>query len=123
MFERRGGRVAWVGLEQGDAEVTALAAELAARLAPAEVNRELIRVHLTIARDAPDGLVPALDAALRAARHREPGTTCVGLGVPPALASGRDPLGWMVDRLVLYRSVLGSRGAVHTALLEVPLGP
>jgi 2'-5' RNA ligase len=122
-FERRGGRVVWVGLEQGDAEVAMLAAALAARLAPADVHLEAIRVHLTIARDAPDGLVPALDAALRAARPSEPDTTRVGLGVPPASASGRDPLGWMVDRLVLYRSVLGNRGAVHTPLLEVPLGP
>jgi 2'-5' RNA ligase len=122
-FERPAGRVAWVGLGQGDAEVTALAAALAARLAPADVKGGALRVHLTIARDAPDSLVPALDAALRAARRSEPGATRVGLGMPPASAAGRDPLGWIVDRLVLYRSVLGGRGAVHTPLLEVPLGP
>jgi len=121
-FERRAGRVAWVGLEQGDQEVDALARALAARLAPADIAREPLRAHLTIARDAPDGLVPAMDAALLAARRSEPGRARVGLGMPPASATAGGRLGWTVDRLVLYRSVLGGRGAVHTPLLEAPLG-
>ncbi len=122
-FERRrGGRVAWVSLARGEAELAALAAGLAALLAPGQAAQEPFRVHLTIAREAPDELVAAVAAAIAAARQRDRSGAhvSVGLGarpVPPAWGV----LAWTADRLVLYRSVLGSAGATHTPLLDVPL--
>jgi 2'-5' RNA ligase len=113
-FAGRGGRVAWVGLERGVEPVARLAGSLAARLAPGEVEREPFRAHLTIARDAPDGLVQALQAALDAARTPAAGPPRVGLGRPPQPVASGDALAWTADRLVLYRSVLGRGGAVHT---------
>ena len=115
-FERRGGRVAWIGLERGVEPVARLAGSLATRLAPGEIEREPFRVHLTIARDAPDGLVPVLQAALDSARASAAGPPRVGLGRPPQPVAGGDALTWTVDRLVLYRSVLGRGGAVHTEI-------
>ena len=123
---RRGGRVAWVGLVRGGPEVAALAARLAAALAPGEPAGPPLQVHLTIARDAPDGLVPALTAAmeaLRAGTSGAGGAGRVGLGSrPTAPAGGEGSLAWVADRLVLYHSVLGRGGATHTVLLEAPLG-
>ena len=123
---RRGGRVAWVGLAQGGPEVAALAGRLAAVLAPGEPGGVPFQVHLTIAREAPDGLVPALTAAIEASRSGASGTARagrVGLGSRPvAPATGEGSLVWVADRLVLYRSVLGRGGATHTALVEAPLG-
>jgi RNA 2',3'-cyclic 3'-phosphodiesterase len=115
-FAGRGGRVAWVGLELGVEPVARLAGSLAALLAPGEVEREPFRAHLTVARDAPDGVVPALQAALDAARASAAGPPRVGLGRPPQPIAGRDALAWTADRLVLYRSVLGRGGAVHTEI-------
>ena len=123
---RRGGRVAWVGLAQGGPEVAALAGRLAAALVPGELAGPPLQVHLTIARDAPDGLVPALAAAMEALRAGTSGTGGVGrvgLGSRPAApAGGEGSFAWVADRLVLYRSVLGRGGAIHTALVEAPLG-
>ena len=51
-------------------------------------------MHLTIARDAPGDLVPAMDAALLAAARSEPGRARVGLGMPPASATAGGRLGW-----------------------------
>ncbi len=137
-FERRFGRVAWIGLERGGDEIGALARALATLLVPDELPREPFRAHLTIAREAPVALVGALDAALHAAREAEAGVrrvgaggtsapTPVGLGGGPAAAGssrgrGADPFGWTVDRVVLFRSVLGRTGAQHTPLLETALG-
>ncbi len=119
---RRGGRVAWVGLTRGEAELAALAARLAALLVPGQAVQEPFRVHLTIAREAPDELVAAVAAAIRAARQRDrwAADVPVGLGAR-AVRPARGVLAWTADRLVLYRSVLGSAGATHTPLLEVPL--
>jgi 2'-5' RNA ligase len=123
---RRGGRVAWVGLAQGGPEAAALAGRLAAALAPGEPAGPPPQIHLTIARDAPDGLVPAMTAAVEAVRAGTSGAAGagrVGLGSRPAApARGEGSLGWVADRLVLYHSVLGRGGATHTALLEAPLG-
>jgi RNA 2',3'-cyclic 3'-phosphodiesterase len=121
-FERRAGRVAWIGLERGDAELSGLAADLAARLVPAEFAPGPLRAHLTIARDAPEGLVPVLETALQAARRGGPAAPRVGLGSPLPSMTGDDPFAWTADRLVLYRSVLGRTGAVHTPLVEAVLG-
>jgi RNA 2',3'-cyclic 3'-phosphodiesterase len=120
-FEHRGGRVAWIGLDQGVEPVARLAGSLAARLAPDEIEREPFRAHLTIARDAPDGLVPALQTALDAARTTLAGPSRVGLGRPSQPVAGGDALAWTADRLVLYRSVLGRGGAVHTEIAEARL--
>ncbi len=124
-FERRFGRVAWIGLERGADQVAGLATALTATLAPQEVSHEPFRPHLTIAREAPAALVPALDAALAETRAGRLRVGPVGLGAGPALPrrSGADALSWTVDRLVLYRSVLGRGGAQHTALVEAHLGP
>ncbi len=126
-FERRrGGRVAWVGLALGGPEVAALAGRLASALAPGEPADLPPQVHLTIARDAPDGLVAAVVAAMEAFRAGTRGAERagrVGLGsrsVGPLVGEGS--FAWMADRLVLYRSVLGRGGATHTALLEARLG-
>lgn len=121
-FAGRGGRVAWIGLERGVEPVARLAGSLAAVLAPGEVGREPFRAHLTIARDAPDELVPALQAALDVARTPAAGPPRVGLGRPPQPVPGGDALAWTVDRLVLYRSVLGRGGAVHSEIAGVHLG-
>ncbi len=123
---RRGGRIAWVGLVEGEQEVAALAERLARAIAPNEPTAPL-QAHLTIAREAPDGLVEALAAVLAGLRSADvprgavPGR--VGLGSrPPAPVDRPEPLAWTADRLVLYRSVLGPSGATHTPLLEAPLG-
>ena len=120
-FEGRGGGVAWIGLERGVEPVARLAGSLRALLAPGEVERGPFRAHLTIARDAPDGLVPSLQAALDAARTPADRPSRVGLGRPPRPVAGSDALAWTVDRLVLYRSVLGRGGAVHTEIAGVRL--
>lgn len=125
-FERRSGRVAWIGLDSGAEAVAALARALAAATAPDEVSREPFRAHLTIAREAPVALVGALDEAMREARTGRPRPASAGLGsgppAPPVRLVGGDPFAWTVDRLVLYRSVLGRTGAQHTPLLEARLG-
>lgn len=127
-FERqRGGDIAWVGIGRGAEQLAAIEVALRRRLAPAEVPREPFRAHLTIAREAPRELLPALRSALADAR-REPaaggGTGRigpVGLGAPP-VAARTGAFSWRADRLVLYRSVLGRGGATHTELVAAPLG-
>ena len=104
-FERGRGRIAWIGLRRGDGELAALASRLAARLGDDERSHGAFHAHLTIARDAPDGLVAGLSVALRA-----------------AAIGGGTPLAWQADSLVLYRSVLEPGGAVHSALVTAPLG-
>ncbi len=121
---RRGGRIAWVGLVEGDRDVAALADGLAHALAPDEPTAPL-QAHLTIARDAPEGLVEALAAALARMRQEAASAPVPGqIGLGSRLSVPRDrtaPLAWTADRLVLYRSVLGPSGAAHTPLLEAPL--
>ena len=123
---RRGGRVAWVGLALGGPEAAVLAGRLGAALAPGEPAGPRPQVHLTIARDTPDGVVAAVAAAMEAFRAGTQTTGRagrVGLGSGPAgPTAGEGSLAWVADRLVLYRSVLGRGGAAHTALLEAPLG-
>jgi 2'-5' RNA ligase len=93
----RGGAVAWIGVDRGAPELAALARALAERLSPETAGAEpAFHAHLTLAREAPPGIVAALAAVL------------------PARTS------WRADRLVLYRSELGRGGARHTPLVEAP---
>ena len=62
-----------------------------------------------------------LQDALDAARIPSDRPSRVGLGRPPRPVAGSDALAWTVDRLVLYRSVLGRAGAVHTEIAGVRL--
>jgi 2'-5' RNA ligase len=116
VFERRRGpRVAWLGVTQGSAELTALATALARALRPDAADAEPpFRPHLTLAREAPPGIEVALAEVFapvvpdRSARRADD--------------TGPSALAWLADRLVLYRSELGRDGARHSALLEAALG-
>jgi 2'-5' RNA ligase len=103
-FERGRGRIAWIGLRRGDEQLAALARALDGRLGPDPHRRGAFHAHLTIAREAPDGLAAALSGALRTAAT-----------IPGA------SLAWRADGLVLYRSVLGPGGATHSVVVEAPL--
>lgn len=95
----RGGDVAWIGMDRGAPQLAALARALAERLSPETASTEpSLRAHLTLAREAPPGIVAAIAAVLPGARS------------------------WRADRLVLYRSELGRGGARHTPLVEAALG-
>ena len=102
------GRILWIGVSRGAAELERCAALLADDLAdPAggagsgPAGREQrFRAHLTLAREAEPGLPDRLAEALR------PG----------------QPLRWRADRLVLYRSFLGPGGARHEEQAGVALG-
>ena len=95
------GRVLWIGVGRGAAELAALANALSEALSPETAATEPgFRAHLTVAREAD----PSLPAALAT-----------------ALASGSD-LTWLADRLVLYRSHLGPGGARHEECGTARLG-
>lgn len=104
-FERGRGGIAWIGLRRGDEQLAALARALDGRLGPDPHGHGAFHSHLTIAREAPDGLVAALSGALRA-----------------AAASPGASLAWRADEIMLYRSVLGPGGATHSVVVEAPLG-
>jgi RNA 2',3'-cyclic 3'-phosphodiesterase len=93
-FGRGGGRgVAWIGVEPGARELVAVAAALGTALDPAGAASERpLHSHLTLAREASDAAARALRAAI----------------------AGAPRLSWNADRLVLFRSVLGRGGAVHS---------
>jgi RNA 2',3'-cyclic 3'-phosphodiesterase len=93
-FGRGGGRgVAWIGVEPGARELVAAAAALGTALDPAGAALERpLHAHLTLAREASE-------AAARALRT--------------AIVDG-PRLTWNADRMVLFRSVLGRGGAVHS---------
>jgi 2'-5' RNA ligase len=101
--ERRA-NVVWVGVIEGAAEVTALAAAVNAALSPvvgATDEREY-HPHLTLAR-------LARPADLRAAVAKA-SSTAIG----PS---------WMADRLVLFESVTAPSGARYRAHADVALEP
>ncbi|MGH3074447.1 MAG: 2'-5' RNA ligase family protein, partial [Gaiellales bacterium] len=94
-----------LGIGDGAEEVRALEAALRGRLEAIPgleslANDGLSVPHLTIARRAPAGLLGPLRDAFN--------------------ASGA---AWSVDRVVLYRSLLGRLGATHVPILSAPLGP
>jgi 2'-5' RNA ligase len=98
-------RVLWLDVARGAAELEVLTRRLDAEMQqlgwPAD-DRPL-RAHLTLART--DGVPGAADAASR------------------LVAAARDlELRWQVDRLVLYRSLLGRGPARYESLAEARLG-
>ena len=100
--ERRG-RVLWMGVSEGDALLSQLAASVGALLAPIGYPPEdrPYHGHLTLARlKAPTDLRPAVAA----------------LGPGPV---GRP---WTVEEVVLFQSKTGRTGAEYTARARCPLG-
>ena len=97
-------RVIWAGLDDGAAATAALAREVDGALAalgfPPEARA--FSAHVTLGR-------------VRAPRANR--------GLTEMLARGGDLGRQRVDRLVLMRSQLSSRGARYTELVEAPLGP
>jgi 2'-5' RNA ligase len=98
-------RVVWVGVADGAAELTALAAAIDAELAARgwAMDTRPFRAHLSIGRA--DG-VPGAGRAVE------------------ALAAASDQLdaAWTADAVVLYRSEVGRGPARYTAIATVPLG-
>jgi len=98
----RGPRVVWVGVDYGAEDMIRLADrvdEICSGIG-LEGDRKPFRPHLTIAR----------------ARDRRPGS----MNLPQRALESR--FGEMtVDRVVVFRSDLGPRGAEYTPLTEVPL--
>jgi 2'-5' RNA ligase len=97
-------RVTWLGVEAGAASMADLESELRRGLATLPGLGHLdtnapATLHLTVARRAPAGVAAGLRDAFA-----------------PAAAS------WDADRLVLYRSDLGRRGARHERIVSAPLG-
>ncbi|KRT62720.1 MAG: 2'-5' RNA ligase, 2'-5' RNA ligase [Chloroflexi bacterium CSP1-4] len=95
--------VAWLGIGAGAAELTALAADIRARLMTLPGLAYLagageMRPHLTVARRAPASLAPLLRSAF----------------------ADEGPA-WTIDGLVVMRSHLGRDGARHEPLANVPL--
>jgi len=95
--------VAWLGIGAGAAELTALAADIRARLMTLSGLAYLagageMRPHLTVARRAPASLAPLLRSAF----------------------ADEGPA-WTIDGLVVMRSHLGRDGARHEPLANVPL--
>ena len=95
--------VAWLGVGAGAADLTALAADIRARLMMLPGLAHLtgageMRPHLTVARRAPASLAPLV-------RN-------VFADEGPA---------WTIDGLVVMRSHLGRNGARHEPLATVPL--
>jgi RNA 2',3'-cyclic 3'-phosphodiesterase len=100
--ERRG-RILWMGVSEGDALLSQLAASIGALLAPVGYPPEdrPYHAHLTLARlKAPTDLRPAVAA----------------LGPGPV---GRP---WTVEEVVLFQSKTGRGGAEYTARARFPLG-
>jgi RNA 2',3'-cyclic 3'-phosphodiesterase len=100
--ERRG-RTLWVGVSEGDALLSQLAASVGALLGPIGYPPEErpYHAHLTLARlKAPTDLRPAVAA----------------LGPGPV---GRP---WTVEEVVLFQSKTGRTGAEYTARARLPLG-
>jgi 2'-5' RNA ligase len=101
-FGRAAGRskVVWLGLDpDGRAAVASLAIDVGAALEglPLEgagLRSEPLRIHLTVARRAPDDL---------------PDRVGVAVGEGPTI-------GWLADRMRLYRSHLEAAGPRHESL-------
>jgi 2'-5' RNA ligase len=101
----RRARVAWIGIEPSE-PVRALAAQVRAALAAAgaRFDEKPFKPHLTLARLKDPWREPDV------ARLRE-------------AFSGWTPPAATLDRVVLYRSTLGSAGAAHAELHAVALRP
>jgi RNA 2',3'-cyclic 3'-phosphodiesterase len=92
-------RVVWVGMEQGKAEVCALQADVIKALSSIgyQPERRPFSPHLTLGRlRVPEDVSKAVAVQFA--------TEC-----------------FVIDRVVLFRSVLGAAGPVYTALAEFPL--
>jgi len=98
-------RVLWIGVETGDAALSALHAELDAGLAEIGFARETrgFHPHITIGRVRGGNGLPALRKALEAIAEAEAG-------------------GFVIDRLTLFESELRSTGAQHTVIAVHRLG-
>jgi 2'-5' RNA ligase len=101
---RRRPRVTWLGIDEGVSSVAALDSALRAGLAALPglegvSSMPLTMPHLTVARDAAEGLVGSLRDAFAVSETS-----------------------WIANRLVLYRSDLGRRGARHERIVTAPLG-
>jgi RNA 2',3'-cyclic 3'-phosphodiesterase len=92
-------RVVWIGTEQGKREVCALQADVVRALCSVgyQPEKRPFSPHLTIG------------------RLRFPGDVSKAVAVQFATES------FVIDRVVLFRSVLGAAGPVYTALAEFPL--
>jgi 2'-5' RNA ligase len=93
-------RVVWLGLTQGEEEITSLAAKVEEECESAGLEAEARRfnAHLTLAR----------------ARARD-GAPLPDFAPPPELDA------WRADELVLYRSRLGRAGSVYEPLRRIRL--
>lgn len=93
-------RVVWLGLDrEGRAAVASLATDVGAALERLPLQNaarspERMRIHLTVARRAPDDLPDRVGAAVQEG----------------------PPIGWLADRMRLYRSHLEARGPRHESL-------
>lgn len=98
-------RVVWLGLTAGAPQLSALAARLGDELAGRgwPLEERPFRAHLTLARA--DG-IPGAGRAVEAL----------------AAAAASLDAAWTVDRLVVYRSVLGRGPAQYAELATAPLG-
>lgn len=98
-------RVLWLGLSDPEGGLLRMAGALREAFAgfPVRLEERLFVPHATLARRG-EGRG---DAGLRALLARLP---------PPA------PVPLRVEEVVFYKSVLGSRGAVHTVLARFPAG-
>ena len=99
-------RVLWVGMTRGGEEAARLAGKLDARLERVGVKREGrgFRGHLTVA------------------RLKSPHDCMVFLEDLAANMEGASRFPFEIDRLTLYRSILGPSGPAYTALREFALG-
>jgi len=99
-------RVFWIGVRRGSEALTALYAELTARLQPLgfEPERRPYSAHLTIARikDIKPGGYGAMRAVVQETRF--------------------EPVDCDVDAVTVFQSKVGSKGATYTPVLRVPLG-
>ncbi|GAO04160.1 RNA 2',3'-cyclic phosphodiesterase [Anaeromyxobacter sp. PSR-1] len=98
-------RVVWLGLGGDVAALSALVADLGARLAPLGFAPESrpFSPHLTLGRARDPRGAPGLGGAL-------------------AAQARADGFGWRATELVLFESHLSPKGARYEALLRAPLG-
>ncbi|MDI6872923.1 RNA 2',3'-cyclic phosphodiesterase [Candidatus Solincola sp.] len=99
-------RVIWVGMEKGEKEAAALAAELDAGLAKAGVKRETrpFRGHLTLA------------------RLRNPADCSSWLASLEEDLAGLEEMDFRVEDITLYRSILSAEGPTYVPLRRFELG-
>jgi len=102
----RRGRVLWVGMTQGVDGAEAVARKLDARLEKVGIEREgrPFRGHITLA------------------RLKQPRDCEAVLGDLGADLAGLPALTFMVDEIVLCRSILGPQGPTYIAMERIALG-